>query len=315
MVLRCRGRKQQNRRRTAQHSPQGWQSTAQATQEGDHRANAAETPDPQQQRGRSCQISRARLKEEGRGGAPCRKLAPLRGRSHLPATEGQDNDLGRWRPARRIPIQLPKPEWVNRMLAELLLRQLGVTTKGRLDTLANRVRFAEEMLLLYTVFLELEGVPEAEKRKAREHLPLWQKRAEAKLLRLGDEWVFPEEWVRRKVEARILFEKGIVLLQRNIQLAVEELQKAGRWDPEFVSAYFVLGLLHIMSGPNVEPARNCFRRCVQRNPDHLPALNNLALVEARARSFANAACPTSAEAAGVGRKSRGHPQSEGDLAG
>jgi S1-C subfamily serine protease len=266
---------------TAQSPQDG--KVAHNPQEGDHRANAAEIPDPQEQRGVLDKPGKA--EEEGKMEPP-EEAPPLQG-NPPPLPQEQENEQG-WRPPKRIPIQLPKPEWVNRMLAELLLRQLGVTTKGRLDTLANRVRFAEEMLLFYTVFLELEGVPEAEKQKAREHLPLWQKRAEAKLLRLGDEWVFPEEWVRRKVEARILFEKGIVLLQRNIQLAVEELQKAGRWDPEFVSAYFVLGLLHIMSGPNVEPARNCFRRCVQRNPDHLPALNNLALVEARARSFANA---------------------------
>ncbi|MCS7238965.1 MAG: trypsin-like peptidase domain-containing protein [Thermoguttaceae bacterium] len=185
-------------------------------------------------------------------------------------------------------IELPEPLITDRKTAEVFLRANGASTKTRLDALGNDVRFALEMLLLYKVFLEWEGVTEAEKEKARDHLPVWEKRAANKMVRLGEQWVVPEDWKARKKDARAAFKKGLLLVGRSDQAAINEFEKASRLDPEFVSADFLLGLLYAVAGPKFHDARQCFRRCVQRKPDHLGAWNNLALTELRNRAPASA---------------------------
>ena len=182
----------------------------------------------------------------------------------------------------------PKPQVTDRASAEALLRASGVATKSRLDSLANNVRYASEMVLLFETFLKLDGIAQEEKEKADTFVAMWKKRAEQQFVRLGDEWMAPAEWTRRKKEARSAFQHGVSAARRDAQLAIKELQRAGRLDPEFVTGHFVLGVLHGVYGPNPEPASTCFRACVSRKPNHLPAWNNLGLVEARKRSFASA---------------------------
>lgn len=182
----------------------------------------------------------------------------------------------------------PERKITDRAAAETLIRTAGVVTKSRLDSLANFVRHADEMVLLYETFLTLEGIPDREKESATSYLPMWKKRAEQQFVRLGDEWMAPAEWTRRKQEARSAFQHGVSAARTDAQLAIKELQRAGRLDPEFVTGYFVLGVLHGVYGPNPEPAKTCFRACVSRKPNHLPALNNLGVVESRRRSFASA---------------------------
>ncbi len=211
-------------------------------------------------------------------------------KSPLPAAE--KSVPAEERPANAFPefgkFNPPERKISDRATAETLIRTAGVATKSRLDSLANCVRHADEMVLLYETFLALDGIPEREKEAASSYLAMWKKRAEQQFVRLGDEWMVPAEWTRRKQEARNAFQHGVWAARTDAQLAIKELQKAGRLDPEFVTGYFVLGVLHGVYGPNPEPARTCFRACVSRKPNHLPAWNNLAVVESRKRSFASA---------------------------
>lgn len=207
---------------------------------------------------------------------------PAPGEEPPPPQEGEVDDSP---PA---VIELPKPKITDRKTAEALLRAAGASTKARLDALANDVRFASEMLLLYEAFLDAEGIAEEEKEKARQYLPMWQKRAADGLVRLGEMWLVPAEWKSRKHEARGAFKRGMMLLGRSDQAVIREFEKASRLDPEFVSADFVLGLLYAIAGPRFYEARQCFRRCVQRKKDHLAAWNNLALTELRNRAPASA---------------------------
>jgi hypothetical protein len=76
----------------------------------------------------------------------------------------------------------------------------------------------------------------------------------------------------------------------NGQVAEDELRKASRADPASGTADFIQGLAALM-GPrsSVEKAGKFFREVVDREPDHGPALNNLALCEVGNRRLSQAA--------------------------
>ncbi len=185
-------------------------------------------------------------------------------------------------------LKIPVRQVDNRAAAEALLQAGGVSTKSRLDSLASRMRHARDVLLLYQVFLESEGIAEKEKEEARKYLPGWEKRAADDMLRLGDQWVTPLDWEQRKRSARESLRKGIHSIGLSDTNVIRELERASRLDPELISADFVLGLLYAVDGRNPTEARNCFRRCVQRQPDNLSAWNNLGICEFRLRSFESA---------------------------
>lgn len=171
---------------------------------------------------------------------------------------------------------LPPVEVNDEKLAEVLLSAWEIKSLTHLQACAEKVRHASEFYLLLQVYDRVFAKPD-EKPRLKDLLNTWKSRAERNLVRLGKEWLPPEDWLRRKNEARQAFIGGLLVIGRRVPQGITELEKASRLDPEFVTAHFVLGILSVLIKADYRSASRCFQRCLARDSAAVAALNNLAV--------------------------------------
>jgi hypothetical protein len=148
---------------------------------------------------------------------------------------------------------------------------------------------ASEALALYKEFLADNSIGEDERLSARNNLPIWESRVAKKMVRFGTRWLEPDE-------ARKFQEKSEKVLAEAIQLAESKqfdkarnkLGEASREDAEGLQANFLSGLISVFGHRDLQAAKQEFRECVRRQPNHRSSLNNLALVEVRLQRYTEA---------------------------
>lgn len=148
---------------------------------------------------------------------------------------------------------------------------------------AAACRTASDAVTVYRLFLAADV--SAEDRKAADtRLQHYRSLAAAGKVRLGNAWVAREAAEKAAAEADSIMGNAFELIRLgNTKLAWEELQKAGRADPDSGRAAFVMGLFQAIGGQDEMKALESFAEAVRREPDNPAALNNLAVCEVRNR--------------------------------
>ena len=124
---------------------------------------------------------------------------------------------------------------------------------------------------------------------AKNNLPIWESRAAKKMVRFGNRWLEPEQVQEFKEKAAGLVEEAIQLVEsKQADKARNKLSDASREDPESLQANFLSGLICVFGHRDLQSAKQAFHECVRRQPNHVPSLNNLALVEVRLQRYSDA---------------------------
>ena len=154
---------------------------------------------------------------------------------------------------------------------------------------ANTCDTAVEVVALYKEFLADTSIGADELLSARNNLPIWESRAAKKMVRLGSRWMEPEQAAKLKEKTATLIQETIVLIEsKQPDKARKKLSDASREDPESLEANFLSGLISVFGHRELNVAKREFSECVRRQPNHVPALNNLALVEVRLNKYTDA---------------------------
>lgn len=154
---------------------------------------------------------------------------------------------------------------------------------------ANCLRSASEVLRLYKMFLQDKNITKVDRKAAEKQLPTWEDRANKKMVRIGLRWLTPEEAKDQKLQARqLVAEAGRLIEVKQFGAAVSKLRKASKIDEESLRADFLLGLGYALIDCDAKKANRHFRECIRRDPQHISALNNLALSEVRLKKHTRA---------------------------
>lgn len=160
---------------------------------------------------------------------------------------------------------------------------------SQLVQLSGRLRTASEVLRAYKLFLQDDRIAEPDRKAAEEQLPVWEERAKKRMERVGSRWLEPAEANDLKRQARQLIEEAMRLLEvGQDEAAIDKCVKASKLDPDAILADFLLGLGYALVACDAEDANRHFAECVRRDPQHVSALNNLALSEVRLRQYTQA---------------------------
>jgi S1-C subfamily serine protease len=162
-------------------------------------------------------------------------------------------------------------------------------TLSQLLNLSGRLRTASEVVKAYKLFLQNEQIVKSDRKAAEEQLPVWEERAKKGMVRVGSRWLEPAEANDLKRQARQLIEEAMRLLEvGQDEAAINKCVKASKLDPDAILADFLLGLGYALVACDAKDANRHFAECVRRDPQHVSALNNLALSEVRLRQYPQA---------------------------
>ena len=162
-------------------------------------------------------------------------------------------------------------------------------TFADLSAESNECAAADEVLALYKEFLADSSIDESELLAARNNLPIWQSRAEKKMVRFGTRWLESKEVRKCREKANGFLDEAIELIEnKQFDKARKKLTDASRQDPESLRADFLSGLICLFGRRDIQSARQEFYECLKRQPKHVPSLNNLALVEVRLGKYNDA---------------------------
>ena len=162
-------------------------------------------------------------------------------------------------------------------------------TLSQLLNLSGRLRTASEVVIAYKLFLQNEQIVKSDRKAAEEQLPVWEERAKKNMVRVGSRWLDPAEANDLKRQVRQLVEEAMRLLEvGQDEAAIKKCVKASKLDPDAILADFLLGLGYALVACDAKDANRHFAECVRRDPQHVSALNNLALSEVRLRQYTQA---------------------------
>jgi len=177
----------------------------------------------------------------------------------------------------------------------------GGATYKDLDNLIGEQREATFVVSLIEGFLKTSGVSEEDKAKAQQELSKWRELGATKSIRIGNQWLSPDDATRAKQdEIRLIKEAHRLIDVKNDELALDKFLEASRVNPEAVRADFYLGLLNALVAHHPHDADDHFKECVRRlakeqetlagarRANFVAALNNLAIIQVRMRQYRTA---------------------------
>jgi tetratricopeptide (TPR) repeat protein len=157
----------------------------------------------------------------------------------------------------------------------------------RLESLrrvANQSQDIQDMITRYQKFIAQTGDPGVAA-QAQEDLAIWQDRQDRGMVKLGDQWITPQERERRRAAAdtEAAPAKDLIANYRYAE-AAKILQQALTDDAQSAPALYLQGVLLYKQG-DVAKSRKSFESMLKLIPDHAPTLNNLAVITWRQKSF------------------------------
>jgi len=165
----------------------------------------------------------------------------------------------------------------------------GIRTYAELVRAASGLREAADVLRLYKRFLQDRTIGETDREAARKQLPVWEDRASRDMVRGTTRWLPRSEAANERLQARQLVYEAIKLIEAGQdQAAAEKCAKASKLDEQDILADFILGLGYALRWRDAEKANRHFSACLGRDPQHVCALNNLALTEIRLKKYGRA---------------------------
>ena len=151
---------------------------------------------------------------------------------------------------------------------------------------ANRLRTAAEVLRLYKIFVQDETISEADRKAAEKQLPVWEERTNKQMVRVGLRWLPPSEANDQRIQARQLVDEAMRLIEvEQYDAAIDKCVKASKIDEDSILPDFILGLGYALLRNDAKEANRHFAECVRRHPEHISALNNLAISEIRLHQY------------------------------
>jgi S1-C subfamily serine protease len=175
------------------------------------------------------------------------------------------------------------------------------TSFGDLESILGEQRRAVAVASILESFLAADGIPLSEKAKAQSELTQWQPLAAKDAIRVGKDWVTPDELQRMKDEEKRLIKEAHRLIDiKNDELAKEKFLDASDANPLEVRANFYLGLLNALVANYPLDAERHFMECVKRlaadedlltgprKANLIAALNNLAIIQVRQGKYSQA---------------------------
>jgi S1-C subfamily serine protease len=170
----------------------------------------------------------------------------------------------------------------------------GAATFDDLEELIQQQRKATVVVSLLDSFLAADGIPLSEKAKAQAARAEWQPLAARDALRIGRNWVTPDEYQKmRDDEKRLIKEAHRLIDIKSDELARDKFLEASDANPQAVRADFYLGLLNALVAQYPLDAQRHFNECVKRliadedllvgtrKANLIAALNNLAIIQVR----------------------------------
>lgn len=159
--------------------------------------------------------------------------------------------------------------------------------KDRLESLrrvAEHLSDIQEILKRYQRFIEQTADPAA-LAEANQDLQMWQQRLDQGLVKLGDQWITPDERERRRelAQSEVLPVMDLISNYRYKE-ADKALQQALQDDPQCAAALYLQGIM-LYKQDQIAQARTAFEAVNPIDPNHAPTLNNLAVIAWRQKSF------------------------------
>lgn len=171
---------------------------------------------------------------------------------------------------------------------------VGAATFAELEDLIRQQRKATVVVGLLEDFLAADGIELSEKAQAQAALPEWQPLATRDALRVGKDWVTPDEFKQMKEDEKRLIKEAHRLIDiKSDEMAKEKFLEASDVNPQEVRADFYLGLLNALVAHYPLDAQRHFSECVKRliadedllvgarKANLVAALNNLAIIQVR----------------------------------
>jgi tetratricopeptide (TPR) repeat protein len=113
---------------------------------------------------------------------------------------------------------------------------------------------------------------------AKQDLQTWQERLDAGLVKVGNQWVTPQEELRMQAQGQTeALAARDLILQGKYADAETSLKQALADDPENATAFYLDGVMRFHE-KNLADARAAFMSVDQIAPGHGPTLNNLAVI-------------------------------------
>lgn len=163
-------------------------------------------------------------------------------------------------------------------------------TPAEVEAEALKCRTAKDAVLMYRFYMAKPDLSDDQRAAAEAALEVWQKKATDNLVRVGTQWM-PEkdaEKIRERADAKI--EHAMELLRlRNGELARKTLEDAAKLDPDSIKADFLMGIVYGLLADNDQKAQQHFERCLDREPNNVSVLNNLAVTLVFQKKYAQAA--------------------------
>lgn len=137
---------------------------------------------------------------------------------------------------------------------------------------------ASDAVMVYKLFLAGENLSDEDRTAAKKDLEEWLEREKRRELRVGSEWLMPEEVSERRIAASDHVKNALELLKLNrVKLAEDELTTASKTDPTGSQSEMILGLIDcILHRDDVAGMRH-FQEAARREPTNHLAWNNAAV--------------------------------------
>lgn len=154
---------------------------------------------------------------------------------------------------------------------------------GSLESHASEQFTAVAAFRIYQHFERANSIPSGLKDRFDSKYGQWKQRSADNLVRMGRKWVTPKERQEVASETAVLVEAGFSAIRaKNGKRAEQNLLDASRHDRGAILADYVLGVMYSgewsdVSVSNPESAIKYFENAVDRMPEHVGALNNLAV--------------------------------------
>jgi len=145
---------------------------------------------------------------------------------------------------------------------------------------ADRCRTPDEAMILFKVFHDDTATTAADRELAQARITEYKQLAAEKKVRLNKKWVSAEEAETVRKKADELMRQGLELWKLDQEDgARRKFTEASSLEPEEIRAEFILGFIYTLRR-EAEKALPIFQRCLQRDPDNVVVLNNIALLSA-----------------------------------
>ena len=169
---------------------------------------------------------------------------------------------------------------------------VGSSAAEGLQSLRRSVEASDDLPKIierYKRFIDQQSTDPETAAEAKDDLATWQDRLERHLVKIGKQWVTPEQKKDLQAAASESADKARLLIKTgDIKEASQLLDEALQQDPTNISVLYLQGVLAESHG-DVAGAQKDFSAVRQAAPDHPPTLMNLAVLAMRQKQWGAAA--------------------------